>query len=528
MASGVGLSPEQRNALEIRKLNERHKQRRKDIIQKNESQISDLRKAYSDRKAAIRKQGDAAVNHIQKMADRTSKQMDTKLSEQVDYKQRIHKQRLEQLKASHEQESRDLKRSISSSEAALNDRLNEVRAQKTRAMQQEAEATRAFQQKQAERRREIEKKTNEGIRGVHKKSQDKRNEILAQNTKRIDQLKEKFSREKDQTLGQQRKEYEHVKKSGQERLEYTRDKLQKNIARQQNESQKQLEDLENKTYQAKQIEIKERSEELEGIREDYRLKQKVAMESGTQKLEKVNEDFRKEIQRSHKLGDKQLFLQEQEQNRVLKKSQSEFEAEQKQIRDVHEKEKLEMAKVHLEQQEKMKSEHQKIIQNQNQNFKLTYEENAILNEKTLANQRELLTKSLNKEKKEVLETVGKYNTKNDDPFYRLKSTPSQFTESERAFVIETQIPEAEKDNIHVRVQKDKIVVNGQRRFEDKVEEGNQSLETNSYESFRQEFKLSHPVNEKAISSNYENGSLRVVVPKVGFLEPDAQDLDEPS
>ncbi|MEO0336620.1 MAG: Hsp20 family protein, partial [Pseudomonadota bacterium] len=317
-------------------------------------------------------------------------------------------------------------------------------------------------------------------------------------------------------LAKQRNEYEAIKTQGQEKINYHREKYQQNLSLQRTESQNQIQSLQDQTIQVKQEEIRDRELELEGIRRDYSQQQKVALQTGQQKLDKTNQDYRKEIQRSHKFGDKQLALQEQEQTRVLEKSKTEYEDELKKVKTLQQDERNELSALHLSQQQEMKNEHQKILQNQTQNFKETYNKNDELNRRTLETQRDLLTRSLDKEKKEVIETVGKYNKKNDDPFYRLKTVPSDFQDGQRAYVIKTKIPEAEKDNIQVRVQKDKIVVSGQRKFEDQVREQGHLLETNSYQTFREEFSLKQPVNENAIARNYENGEMTITIPKIGW------------
>jgi HSP20 family molecular chaperone IbpA len=128
-------------------------------------------------------------------------------------------------------------------------------------------------------------------------------------------------------------------------------------------------------------------------------------------------------------------------------------------------------------------------------------------------QKELLQNSLAQEKRQVIEDVGKYNSKNGDPFYRLAEPKAQIKDTGDHYVIETKIPEHEKDNVKVIVHGDKVIVQGQRRFEDEVDDKDSHIATHNFQSYRQEIPLEHPVREKFIQKNYENGMLKIRIPK---------------
>jgi HSP20 family protein len=63
------------------------------------------------------------------------------------------------------------------------------------------------------------------------------------------------------------------------------------------------------------------------------------------------------------------------------------------------------------------------------------------------------------------------------------------------------------------VKEDKVIVNGQRRFEDKIEDAASKVSTNNYQTFREIIPLEHPVREKLIDQKWENGILTLKIPK---------------
>ena len=116
--------------MEMRKLTDRHNRERRKTVENNERQISELKKQYAEKKFALRTQGDAAISHIQNSTKRQIQSIDKSTNEQINYKQKVQKQRLDQLKTSHEKQARGLKRSLNNREESLNRQLTEIRNKK--------------------------------------------------------------------------------------------------------------------------------------------------------------------------------------------------------------------------------------------------------------------------------------------------------------------------------------------------------------------------------------------------------------
>jgi len=95
----------------------------------------------------------------------------------------------------------------------------------------------------------------------------------------------------------------------------------------------------------------------------------------------------------------------------------------------------------------------------------------------------------------------------------VKKTDFHLNESEGMYEMKVSIPEKEKDNIKVIVHENKVIVQGQRRFEDKIEQPDNKLSTSSFQSYRQEIPLEHPVLEKYAVHDWKDGILTLKIPK---------------
>lgn len=121
--------------------------------------------------------------------------------------------------------------------------------------------------------------------------------------------------------------------------------------------------------------------------------------------------------------------------------------------------------------------------------------------------------------------VQNYETKETDSFYRVQDRGSRVTESPQAYVIEAYVPEHEKDNLRVSIQRNKAIISGQRKFADEAEDPNKKMRTNSFQSFREEFKFDRPVSHEGMTRERVGDFIRFSIPK---LEAVAEPSDEDS
>ena len=84
---------------------------------------------------------------------------------------------------------------------------------------------------------------------------------------------------------------------------------------------------------------------------------------------------------------------------------------------------------------------------------------------------------------------------------------------DKTLVIETELPGANKDDIQVRVENDRLIISGEVKRTEEVREDNYIRMGRTYGAFRRVFPLPEEVEDKTkIKAKFENGVLRVEIP----------------
>ena len=105
------------------------------------------------------------------------------------------------------------------------------------------------------------------------------------------------------------------------------------------------------------------------------------------------------------------------------------------------------------------------------------------------------------------------------PFPTLRSTPREgwmpaldVFEKEGEMVIRLDLPGIEKKDVKVKVLDDVLSIEGERKFEKKIEEGNFLCREASFGTFARRIALPNPVEEYEVKATFENGVLEIHVP----------------
>lgn len=125
------------------------------------------------------------------------------------------------------------------------------------------------------------------------------------------------------------------------------------------------------------------------------------------------------------------------------------------------------------------------------------------------------TKELNDLKAKFLREANHYAGKENDPFYKVQDRGSELNETSHYYVLDAYVPEHEKEDIKVVLEKNRAVVQGQRSFKDRFEqEEGKKVASESYQSFREEFPFDKPVMIEGASRERNGDWLRIIVPKL--------------
>jgi HSP20 family protein len=94
-------------------------------------------------------------------------------------------------------------------------------------------------------------------------------------------------------------------------------------------------------------------------------------------------------------------------------------------------------------------------------------------------------------------------------------------ENDNDVVVKVELPGMDPRNIDVTLEKNVLMVKGERRFEKETKEENYHRVEREYGTFSRSFALPMPVKEDKINAEYKDGILRIVLPKKEEVKPKA-------
>jgi HSP20 family protein len=99
------------------------------------------------------------------------------------------------------------------------------------------------------------------------------------------------------------------------------------------------------------------------------------------------------------------------------------------------------------------------------------------------------------------------------------SPPVDVFDNKDAIVLKAELPGLGPDDIDIEVDDNVLTIKGERKFEEKVEEGRYYRLERAYGSFSRSLTLPQGVKADEISANFEGGVLEVRVPKADEVKP---------
>ena len=93
-------------------------------------------------------------------------------------------------------------------------------------------------------------------------------------------------------------------------------------------------------------------------------------------------------------------------------------------------------------------------------------------------------------------------------------------EGEFAYHVEVDLPGIKKEDVDIKVEDNTLVVSGERKVQDEVNEDNYYKIESSFGTFSRSFSLPEEVDVENIRAESENGVLEVVIPKLETAKVD--------
>jgi HSP20 family protein len=97
--------------------------------------------------------------------------------------------------------------------------------------------------------------------------------------------------------------------------------------------------------------------------------------------------------------------------------------------------------------------------------------------------------------------------------------PVDIRETENELVVKADIPDVKFEDIDVRMENGTLTLRGERKFEEKKDEGGWHRVERSYGSFERVFTLPDTVNADGVKADYKNGTLTITLPKKEIAKP---------
>jgi len=250
------------------------------------------------------------------------------------------------------------------------------------------------------------------------------------------------------------------------------------------------------------------------VNHENQQKIKVAQEQGIGTSESLKRQYSKDINRTHQLGEAELKETKDKYDRKLGSEESFFQGELDGEKKRFSEEQLKQQAQYENKRQEMADIHKKNIQELTKKFNEQFVKNDSQNKEVFTNQKQNFLKELYRQQQQLLNKSTALDNKRDDPFYQSRSLAAHLAENSNAYVLTAKIPNLEKNNFDVHVKNDKVVLESFRANEAKIEDGSEKSMTNTYQTYRQEFKFDVPVDEHlAVKQMDDQGNLTLTIPK---------------
>ena len=92
-------------------------------------------------------------------------------------------------------------------------------------------------------------------------------------------------------------------------------------------------------------------------------------------------------------------------------------------------------------------------------------------------------------------------------------------EDEHSYLIDAELPGLKKEDVKVNFQDGVLTISGERKYENESKEKNAHRVERFYGKFSRTFNFPSTINGDGISASYDNGVLKITVPKAEEVKP---------
>jgi HSP20 family protein len=87
------------------------------------------------------------------------------------------------------------------------------------------------------------------------------------------------------------------------------------------------------------------------------------------------------------------------------------------------------------------------------------------------------------------------------------------TENHKEYLVELAAPGLDRKDFNIELDDQTLSISAEKEMEEKTEEGQHTRKEYSFHSFKRTFQIPQPIKEDKIEAKYDNGILKVIMPK---------------
>ena len=100
----------------------------------------------------------------------------------------------------------------------------------------------------------------------------------------------------------------------------------------------------------------------------------------------------------------------------------------------------------------------------------------------------------------------------------------EYTKLEDSYVITAEVPGINKNDINIEIDGDILVVKGEKKYNKQEQKEEYFVRERCYGSFRREIRLPTDSNKNDIEASYEEGILKLKIPKIKQIEKETKTI----
>lgn len=470
-----------RNSQEMADIQAEYQKKKAELIATKKRDLAQTQDYYNQRIQHAEGQGEAAVNHIRSRKDQELKAL------------------ADQIRSEQERADESLKAT--------------ARREAERQARLAAESSRAAKTIY-EKQRQAELAGQHSIAGLHEKQTEQRTKLLERTRQELEKLQTNYQQNIKRAESEREQQLQSAQQQAHRDLDRVRTRNAEIINREQVQGESQIVQTRDKLESELQKSVDQGKAKVDRVQQENESKMKRQMLTGEQQRQKLHDKFHDEYGRQAKLSESRLAELKDRNLRTEQRLETEhmrtLEAERKQ----NEHQALEQSKSFQAEFIANKEAHRKSLERQRDQFRSVYDKTQTANTTSLGIQRGQHAQELAELKRELAVKTEKYTEKKEDPFYKVQDSGSRLYETSSNYIIKARVPDYDRKNVRIKVKDDGAVVSGTRNFIDKVENPDKTVSTNSFQTFKEEFRFDAPVAVGAAQQRRDGDILTVTIPKL--------------